>query len=228
MKEKSDLNKILEGRCRGRGANYVPFKKANEAHSTGTASEIYDPVARRTVHTLSMGETYWFWLLRYNEDVEEIREQFILIPELVAKAALKLGLRMPQNILTTDMLVSYKDGHIVAYSIKDSRGVFNPETRYGRSVIRRQALEKAYWDLLGIEFRIVFKDEMNRNRAVNIADCMTFYDAKDAHTADQMYKHLIAHHVIEVDMSKPLMYARIANEYASEITALFEKEAVYV
>ena len=43
MKEKSDLNKILEGRCRGLGADYVGFKKANEAHSRGTATEVYDP-----------------------------------------------------------------------------------------------------------------------------------------------------------------------------------------
>lgn len=37
MKEKSDINKLLEGRCRGQGVEYVAFKKANESHSIGTA-----------------------------------------------------------------------------------------------------------------------------------------------------------------------------------------------
>ena len=35
MKEKSDINKLLEGRCRGQGVEYVAFKKANESHSIG-------------------------------------------------------------------------------------------------------------------------------------------------------------------------------------------------
>ena len=28
MKEKSDINKLLEGRCRGQGVEYVAFKKS--------------------------------------------------------------------------------------------------------------------------------------------------------------------------------------------------------
>ena len=228
MKEKSDLSKILEGRCRGLGADYVAFKKANEAHSRGTATEVYDPVAQRTVHTLSMGEMYWFWILRYDEDVAEILEQFLLIPEVAAKAALKLGLPAPGRILTNDMLALYRDGHMTAYSIKASRRELDPDTAHGRAVIRRQALEKVYWDMLGVRFRIVFKDEMDRYRAMNISACMKYYDAGSVQTVDQMYKHLIAHHVIETDLSKPVLFAKTANENAGEIAGLFERRASYV
>ena len=228
MKEKSDINKILEGRCRGLGADYVAFKKANESHSRGTATEIYDPVAERIVHTLSMGEMYWFWKLRYDEEVSEILEQFLLIPEIVARAALKLSLPAPGRVLTNDMLALYRDGHMTAYSIKASRREFDPDTAHGRAVIRRQALEKAYWDMLGVQFRIVFKEEMDRHQSMNISACMKYYDAASVQTVDQMYKHLIAHHVIETDLSKPVFFAKTANENAGEISELFERRAFYV
>ena len=224
MKEKSDISKILEGRCRGAGADYVGFKKANEAHSTGTASEIYDPVAKRTVDTLSTGETMLFWLLRYDERVAEIREQMLLVPDLVAECALELGIRCPKKILTTDFLALYEDGSVVAYSVKYSRSIFDDKNAAGRSVIRRQALEKKYWEKLGIKFRIVFTEEMNRYKAVNISDCMNVYDSSRVHTIDQMYRWLIAHHVVEPDMSRPIPFAKVARENEVQIKKLYRKE----
>ena len=222
MKEKSDISKILEGRCQGKGADYVGFKKANEAHSSGTASEIYDPVAKRTVDTLSTGETMLFWLLRYDERVAEIREQFMLLPDLAAEAARQLGIRTPARILTTDFLVLYDDGKLTAYSVKYSRRELDPETKKGRRAIRRQALEQRYWKNLGVRFRIVFTEEMDRVRAANIQDCMAAYDSTWVTAVDQKYRWLIAHHIVEIDMSKPVSYAGIAAENEEEICRLYE------
>ena len=222
MKEKSDLAKIAEGRCCGGGSAYVGFKKANEAHSIGTASEIYDPIAKRTVDTLSTGETMLFWLLRYDESVVEIKEQFLLIPSRVAEAATQIGVRIPSKILTTDFLVLYDDGRLVAYSVKYSRSDFDLSTRKGRSVIRRQALEKRYWANLGVDFKIVFTDEMDRTRATNIADCMVVYDSEWVTTIDQKYRWLIAHHIVEVDMSQRIHFSEIAKSNGNAISELYE------
>lgn len=74
MKEKSDINKLLEGRCRGQGVEYVAFKKANESHSIGTATAIYDPIAGRTVDVLSMNEFRFFMITRFDPKVVEIKE----------------------------------------------------------------------------------------------------------------------------------------------------------
>ena len=225
MKEKNSIRKIMEGRCRGIGTDYVGMKKANESHSRGAAAEIYDPIAKRTVDVLSMGERWQFWLLRYDESVVEIREQHVMHPGLVAKAALQLGISVPKDLLSTDLLALYDDGGITAYSVKRSRSELDPSTPHGKSVIRRQALEKSHWEMLGVDFKIVFADEMDRHRAGNIAAAMVYYDPIWVSTPDQMYKFLIAHHVVEPDMSRPIPFAKIARENEEKIRKLYEREA---
>lgn len=225
MREKDSINKILEGRCRGTGEDYVGFKKANESHSRGAAAEIYDPIAKRTVDVLSNGERYLFWDRRYDEHVLEIREQHLLHPGIVARSAAELRLNIPREILSTDLLVLYDDGKITAYSVKKSRSEIDPDTAKGRRIIRRQVLEMRHWQMLGVEFRIVFTEEMDRIRAENIESVMAFYDHGWVATPDQMYKYLIAHHIVDVDLSRQIPFAKIARENAGEIMALFKREA---
>ena len=80
MKQKSDAKKRQEGRCLGTGNLYVGFIKANEIGSIGTSTAIYDPIAERTVDTLSMGEKEFFWIMRFRDDVAQIQEQMMLLP----------------------------------------------------------------------------------------------------------------------------------------------------
>ena len=224
MREKRSISKILAGRCRGAGEDYVGFKKANESHSRGAAAELYDPIAGRTVDVLSNGERFLFWTLRFDERIVEIREQHILLPEIVARAATELHLSIPKEILTADLLVLFDDGKIVAYSVKANRREITPNTAKGRKNIRRQALEMRHWQMLGVEFRIVFTDEMDRRRAENIELVMSCYDRKWVETPDQMYKYLIAHHVVEVDLSRLIPFAKIARENEEQIRALYARE----
>ena len=72
-KQKSNMKKIAEGRCQGIGANYVPFFKASEAKSIGTASMIPDMIEGRMIHTLSTVETDLYYMLRWDDAVEHIR-----------------------------------------------------------------------------------------------------------------------------------------------------------
>lgn len=221
MKEKRSINKILEGRCRGIGADYVGMKKANESHSRGASAELFDPITGRTVDVLSNGERYFFWKMRFDEHVVEIREQQALHPDLVARAAAKLHVPIPADILSTDLVVLYDDGRIVAYSVKYSRKEITPDTVKGRKVIRRQALEQLHWKMLGVEFRIRFTDEMDRVRAENIESVMVYYDPVWVQTPDQMYKYLIAHHVVEVELSRPVAFVKIARDNEAAIRKLF-------
>ncbi len=227
MKEKSDINKILEGRCRGQGSEYVGFKKANESHSIGTATQIYDPVTDRVVDVLSMGEMYFFWLKRFEEKVIEIKEQVIMIPDIVAKVAHENGLNIPNRILTTDFLVLYDDGTLKAYSIKSGRKNFDKETctdeRVWKRNIRRQILEKKYWESLGVEWELVFSEDMNYKKAVNIRSVMQCYDKENVSTPDHMYRYLIAHKHIVVDLDNYIRFAEIANAHEAEIKKLYEE-----
>lgn len=231
MKEKSDDSKILEGRCQGHGSDYVGFKKANESHSKGTATQIYDPIADRIVDVLSMGEYYLFWLLRANSHVVEINEQVMMAPHLVAKAANELGIRVPKRIITTDFKVVFDDGTIKAYSVKASRNELCKETckslREWERTVRRQALEKRYWENLQIEWNIVFTEEMPIAKAENISAIMQFYNSRDVQTPDQMYRFLIANGHIKVDLDRPLNFAQIANEYEEDIRKIYERVTCY-
>lgn len=226
MHEKSDLSKILEGRCRGKGKDYVAFKKANESHSSGTAAQSYDAIEKRIVDTLSKGETEFFWLLRFDENVVEIREQFALNPKYVAEIAVSLGFRVPKRILSTDFLVSYSDGRVVAYSVKDKRTVLD-KTSYKnegnwKKMIRRQMIEKCYWENIGVEFQMVFAEELNHQRANNIRIVMKCYDPRSVLTLDQKYRYLIAHHHVEVDLDSGFIpFVRIAKENREEIERLY-------
>lgn len=224
MREKRSISKILAGRCRGAGEDYVGFKKANESHSRGAAAELYDPIAKRTVDVLSNGERYLFWDRRYDEQVVEIREQHLLHPGIVAKSAAELHISIPKEILSTDLLVLYDDGKIAAYSVKKDRREIDPHTAKGRKNIRRQALELRHWQKLGVEFRIVFTDEMDRRRAENIEAVMVYYDPAWVQTPDQMYKYLIAHHIVDVDLSRQIPFAKIAHDNEEEISTLYERE----
>lgn len=227
MREKSDISKLLEGRCKGNGYEYVGFKKANESHSHGTATEIYDPIAKRTVDTLSKGETYFFWKLRFDPHVVEIKEQAILFPSILVKIAQKYNWSTPKKIHTTDFLVLYDTGDLIAYSVKRSRKLFdkrNQSESKWKKLIRSQTYEQEHWESLGVEFKIVFSDEINKIEAVNIMSCMKFYDPKYVSTVEHMYKYLISHRHVVVDLTKAYISSyHISEQSKKEIEKLYHK-----
>lgn len=225
MREKSDINKILEGRCRGQGASYVGFKKVNESHSTGTATQIYDPIANRIVDTLSVGETTFFWLMRFDDNVEEIREQIYLVPDIIAKVAIQLGIRVPQHVLTTDFLVKFRNGSLKAFSIKPTREIFDKKHYHNISswerLVRRQILEKRYWEMLGVQWELVFSDELNVKKANNISSIMKCYNSKNVTSPDHMYRYLLAHKYVVTEMDSYIPFAQIANKYKEDIQKIY-------
>ena len=106
-REKSDLAKLLDGRCQGRGEGYSSWIHANEVGSDGSAFVIPDPVAKREVHVLSNAERIVFWQLRFDPEVYEIREQMLLYPKFIDEICEKHHYRKPKRMLTTDFLVEY-------------------------------------------------------------------------------------------------------------------------
>lgn len=232
MKQKSQKAKLKEGRGLGEGKDYVGFYKANEAKSSGTASQIADPVAGRTVDVLSRGENIVFWLLRFNPAVKEIKEQYPMARDVVSEICRDAGFHIPSNILTTDFYVTYMDGSRVAISVKPTRSflqpektVFERERKQRTRCLKRQWLEKKYWERFGVKFVILFTDELNHKLANNIRAVLAFYDHRKVSTVDQMYKWLIAHRFIVVDMETDYIdFARIAKENAREIADLYHSE----
>lgn len=227
MRQKSDKKKLLEGRCLGSGSDYVGFIKANEFKNRSSASQLYDPIADRTVDVLSAGERIFFWIKRYDETTKGIYEQYALNKESINEICDDFGFRRPIHILTTDFLIEKTDGSMEAFSIKENRAVFDPETTLNQAnrtkyekLIVRQRIEKEYWDRMGVPFHIVFREELDSAYAKNIETCMAFYRGEYVTDAVSKLKFLIAHHLIDVVLEKAFVnFSKLAEKKSDEIEA---------
>lgn len=233
---KSTKNKIAEGRCTGIGPDYVPFYTANEARSIGTASLIPDPFEGRMVSVLSTTEADFYYVTRWDEQVEHIREQYLLNTEYVNEVRRSLGLKpvSSETCYTTDFLIDYKDGSQHAYSIKWKADEFNQDSlRYqGRKnryaqLIERQNIERLYWESQNVGFSIVTNEDINHVLAKNVAYVMGFYDDLFITTTEQKLMYLIAHKIISVPMDRFKLNPReLVQRMDFDIDAVYERAVV--
>ena len=212
----SEKTKQNQRRGKGEGASYKPYIKTREVQSTGTGRILKDKITGRQMHLLSQAEVYTYYLLRWDDSVVDIREQYPLELEDTLKIADHLGYKHPHDrktSMTTDFLVTYreKDGTKTykAYSVKASKEILQNDR-----TVEIQRIEMAYWNLKGIPFEIVFKEDMNRIKVGNIEAVMDYWDAKKIKTDIDMIKYLIAHKKMIVDMeTAPLDFTDIARAY---------------
>ena len=224
----SEKTKKIQSRGNGEGTSYKPYIKTREVPSTGTGRILKDKKNGRQMHLLSQGEVYAYYLLRWDDTVVDIREQYPLELEDTLKIADHLGYKHPKDRktrMTTDLLVTYQEDDgtktYKAYSIKDDRKVLVPEDGDTPAVLSRknrnveiQRIEMAYWNLHGIPFELVFKEDFNRIKVGNIEAVMDYWDIKSVRTKMDFVKHLIATKKIVVDMdTEPLNFSVLAEQY---------------
>lgn len=216
MRRKSDEQKKKEGRCLGKGKDYVGQEKANESGSIGTSCMICDPIEGRVVDVLSMGEKEFYFLTRFRDDVKSIQEQMKMDDLVILRSiCFDYGFCIPRNTISTDFLITYNDQHQEAFSIKAKRSEFdanlpkyqhNPAA-YQRLLIR-QFIEKEYWN----------RQDINRFAPVNIQNCLAYYNQSSVSDVESMLKYLIAHKFIKVKMSEGYInFSKIATLYEDEI-----------
>jgi hypothetical protein len=228
MKRISEKTKQKQGRGTGEGAAYKPYIKVREVPSEGTSRIIKDKKDGRQRQFLSQGEVYAYYLLRWDESVIDIREQYPLELEDTVKIADALGFAHPCNretTMTTDILVTYleEDGtkSNKAYSIKVSKDVIEIKGTDTPSMIatknrtvEKLRIEMGYWKLQNIPFELVFKDNINRIKVSNIEAVMDYWNIEDVKTQTDLVKHLIVRKKIVVDMeSNVLVFNEIADKY---------------
>lgn len=223
MREKSVASKRKEGRGIPTEKGYMAWKRVNESHSTATGSMSYDPIAMRTVDALSQSETKVFWMLRFYDGISSIYEQYPMEQWIVDEICDELGVRRREG-LSTDFYVEFLDGSVMGVSVKHDRSVFDPSKRGHRSLVVRQTIEKIYWEKKyplyknqESSFRIVFGNEVSQVLTNNIKAVMLFWDTEFVTDKVSMLKHLIAHKVVLMDMTKePLRFAAIAESISVE------------
>lgn len=206
----SDKTKKIRKMGTGEGAYYKPYITTSEFNSLGTTSVIRDWKTGRQVHCLSQGEALWYYVLRWNDNNIDIREQFPMDNELTNKVADSLGIKHPvrsTHIMTTDFLVTQKDKTFHAYSVK-------PDVK---SITKRNleimCIEKTYWNAMGCGYDVLLKTDVNMVLANNIRTVTEYYDIDRVFDKCSMIKHLIATKKIVVDLEKEPLTTAALEEY---------------
>lgn len=193
----------------------------------GTGCIQPDWISGRGVQCLSQGELHAFALLRWENDTEDVLEQFPLMNlAATTEIARRLGYRPSNNgrsRMTTDFLVIRSGRRVDAYSIKNSRSAV--EDRPGDSERERktkqrtrelQEIERAYWEAQGIPWHQWFADELDVRKAKNILDVTSRYHWEPPMDDFAIVRYMLAHRIIEVDMSKPIEYRRLIETLKGE------------
>ena len=205
--------KQKRGYGNGTGGNYKSWIKDSEFNSKGTTAVVKDWKTGRSVHLLSQGEVFWYYVLRWDDNNIDIQEQYPLKTELYVEAAKSLGLsvnKSSEKIHTTDFLVTKMDGKKIAYSIKASMKLSN-------SAIRSLSIEKAYWMMLGIEFNILFKTDIKSFVPNNIRLAVQYYDASVVTDVYTGLLHKIARKEIEFDMFSVPINSNVLDRILKEV-----------
>lgn len=125
-------------------------------------------------------EQEYYYLLSWQDDVIDIREQYPLFPVSdTERIAEELGVKHPQNIglgnsavMSTDFLIiSQSDNKTVlrARAVKYQKELEKPRTR------EKLAIERAYWEERDVEWRVVTEKSFNRTISKNIKRLEGYY-----------------------------------------------------
>ena len=233
MYRKSDKTRIKERRGCGEGQQYQGFLAANEARSRGSAAQFYDPIENRTVDLMSQGELLFYAQLRFNPAVKEIKEQYPMYNQrLIADICVDNGFNpyyYTRFIMSTDFLVTMWDGRRIAYSVKANRQQYTDKSKSEKRIkerekfLKRQFIEYEYWKRQGVQFQTVIKTEINRILSINILHILHFYNWSSVHDGDSLFKYLIAHHKVTIDMAQYLVeFSNEKRKYGIDFDKLFQ------
>ncbi len=225
-KRNLDAAKIIkEGRGTGKGNKYKPWIKIQDVSSLGRSSRLRGIKTGRQHEFLSDMERNYFFFLEYSDKVEDIREQFPLLPiEETILIANELGIEHPKNpetgefiVMTTDFLVSINDNnkfYEVARTIKSKDDLMN------KRILEKSEIEKWYWEKKGINWGIVTEGEIDKVIANNIS---LVHGYKEIGTIDSFsdieaseLKDLIYEFIRKI-IDNPKAMRTICNEFDNEM-----------
>ena len=178
---------------------YKPYVTTSKFNSIGTTTVITDWKTGRGVHCLSQGEALWYYILRWDDENLNIQEQFPLdkINIIFDKFGIS-KIKNPKFVMSTDFLVTKRDGSQIAYSVKNDRNL-NERT------LELLTVEKMYWVTQNIEYKLLFKDDVNKILANNIRLIVEFYNPESVVDKISRAKHLLATKKVTVDLSSRML-----------------------
>lgn len=157
-KRKLDIAKMIkEGRGTGKDDKYKPWIKIQDVPSLGRSSRIKGIKTGRMHQFLSDMERNFFYILEYSDIVEDIREQYPLLPiEDSLLIADELGIEHPKNpetgefiVMTTDFLVTVNCDNKI-YDV--ARTIKSRDDHMDKRILEKFEIERVYWERKGINW----------------------------------------------------------------------------
>lgn len=226
---------VRNGYGLGRGSNYKPWLRVSDVKSQGLSTKIKGLKTHRIHHFFSKIETEFFHFADVDPNVIDIREQFPLLPlDLSVRIAAELGIKHPKVpgtsvniVMTTDFLLTLQEAHSSNYLAISAKP---REALADQRLMEKQEIERQWWSLLGIPFRVYCGNEQTRVQAKNLADICVYHrkgynlDAVLADHAisafnigiyrlDQCIALLSQHCDIKASTARKLLFALIENGY---------------
>lgn len=181
--EKTNQNKIKEGRGQGRLADYKPWINIQDVPSKGISPRIKGWKTGREHHFLSQLELKYFFLLEWSEQIIDIREQFPLYLDETLALAKELGIPHPPKsdpnqpiVITTDFLITVRQSigtREYARTVKYSKDLNS------KRVLEKFEIERQYWERRNINWGIVTELDIDSIFAENIKQLHSLLDLEN-------------------------------------------------
>jgi hypothetical protein len=163
LTEDAIKRKLKAGFGSGFGPNYKPYLLVTDVPSRGTCTIIYGWKHGREHHLLSRLERNYFYVLEWDDQVTDTREQFPLTPiSSTLEIARELGIRHPSVhrspiMMTTDFLLTLAPSgasKMIARAVKPEKELSNAR------VLEKLEIERHYFAERGIEWDIVTEKDI--------------------------------------------------------------------
>lgn len=164
---------IQEGRGAGRLSLYSPWLHIQDVPSRGLVTRIKGWKSDRVHHLLSLLELRCLYVLDWDPQVIDIREQYPLLPlEETQAIAADLGIKHPKDprtrypiVMTTDFVATFLvNGAAIdrAFCVKYAADLEPERTR------QKLEIERQYWKARNIDWKIVTEHDLSKVLAQNI------------------------------------------------------------
>jgi hypothetical protein len=175
----SDATRIKQGRGLGSKDTWIPWVLVHDFGGRGRKHHIPSQVFNQPRHALSQIEANLIYCVEMSENIADSREQYPLDLSETKLIASQLGIKHPispdrnREVMSTDMLIDYKDHTQRAIAIKSSADLID------RRIIEKLQIEKMYWESKGVKWSLMTEREFPGNLIYNLKLLRSFFQIKD-------------------------------------------------
>lgn len=165
---------IEDERGIGHLSKYKPWLNVRSFPSRGRVTRIRGTKTNRTHHLMSDLELKYFYILEWDKDITDIREQFPLLDTSETfEIAQRKGIKHPinrydksLNVLTTDFMITKK---VNGKEFFEARTIKYAKDLNNNRVIELFEIEREYWESKGIDWGIITEIDIPKVVVDNIA-----------------------------------------------------------